>query len=319
VRSEAVSLSLVADPTFSVVMPAYNVETTIGPAVESVLRQTWDDFELIVVDDGSTDQTHAAVEPFEVNPRVRVVRHENRGLAAARNTGIAHARGEHLAFLDSDDLWMPTYLEAMARALAEDPRAGIGYTDAWVLDERTRAIYRRGTAMSCMDPPAQPPQDPQALFARLVRGNFIFSSATVRRSVIEKVGPFDSRLRAAEDWELWLRIAAHGYRAVRPPGMLAIYRSRPGSLSKDEVLLLSSVRRVLQFVAEEYEDIPDDLRAVARAEMLKLDASLSSFGRKRAAVRGYGIRLRDHLLSRRLWYRQPPAEVTAAFPDLHAV
>lgn len=308
-----------ADPTFSVVMPAFNVEKTIAPAIESVLRQTRGDFELIVVDDGSTDGTYAAVEPFVDDPRIRVVRHENRGLACARNTGIAHAGGRYLAFLDSDDLWMPTYLEAMAGALDEDPDAAIGYTDAWVLDDRTRAIYSHGTAMSSVNPPAEPPRDPHALLALLVTGNFIFSSATVRRTVIEDVGPFDARLRAAEDWELWLRIAAHGYHAVRAPGMLAIYRLRPGSLSKSRALFLTSIRRVLQMVAEEYEGVREETRAVARARMAKLDASLTPFGRRRAVMRALAVRMRDRLLARRRWYKVPPPEVRAAFPDLHAV
>jgi glycosyltransferase involved in cell wall biosynthesis len=307
----------VTSPLFTVVMPAHNTARMVGAAIRSVLAQTCGDFELIVVDDGSTDDTGARIGGFEADPRVRGVRRENAGPAAARNTGIERATGEYVSFLDSDDLWMPNYLEAMDRALQEDRHAGLAYTDAWVFNDETRLIFR-GTAMSSFHPPLVPPTDRNELLKLLVQQNFIFSSATVRRSVLDRVGLFDTRLRATEDWEMWLRVVAAGYRAVRPPGVHAIYRWRRDSLSKDEIPLLTNERRVLQLVIEEY-DVPDEIRAVARSRLRRLDSKLSSWGQRRTATRHRVGAVRRLIFGRRNWYEAPPSEVASVLRRVGAL
>src|SRR5437016_179026 len=108
------------DPTFSVVMPALNAETTIGAAIRSVLAQTRTDFELLVVDDGSTDNTIDEVRRV-ADPRVRLLALKHRGVAVARNYAISEARARFVSMLDSDDLWLPSYLEVMGAALAGNP------------------------------------------------------------------------------------------------------------------------------------------------------------------------------------------------------
>jgi glycosyltransferase involved in cell wall biosynthesis len=123
--------------TFSVVIPAYNTADTLGEAIDSVLAQTRQDFEIIVVDDGSSDDTAAVAEGFG-DRRIRVYRQENAGPSAARNRGIAEALGEYVSSLDSDDLWLPDYLAEMGRALEENPRADFAYTHAWILDAAGR-------------------------------------------------------------------------------------------------------------------------------------------------------------------------------------
>src|SRR4051812_28108863 len=110
-------LSPRVEPTFSVAIPAYNAAATIAPALRSVLAQTRGDFEAIVVDDGSTDATAEAVGPFLEDGRITLVQQENRGLSGARNTALASARGRYVSLLDSDDLWLPHYLERMGEAL----------------------------------------------------------------------------------------------------------------------------------------------------------------------------------------------------------
>jgi glycosyltransferase involved in cell wall biosynthesis len=307
----------VTSPLFTVVVPAYNTARMVGAAIRSVLAQTCGDFELIVVDDGSTDDTGARIRGFEADPRVRGVRRENGGPAAARNTGIERATGEYVSFLDSDDLWMPNYLEAMDRALAEDRNAGLGYTDAWVLNDETRLIFR-GTAMSSNHPPPVPPTDHHELLKLLVQGNFIFSSATVRRSVLDRVGHFDTRLWATEDWEMWIRVVAAGYRAVRPPGLHAIHRWRRDSLSNDEIPLLTNERRVLQLVIEEY-DVPDEIRAVARSRLRRLDSRLSPWGQRRTAARHRVGAVRKLIFGRRNWFEAPPSEVASVLRDVGPV
>ena len=118
----------------SVVITAYNEQDFVGIALRSALRQTRGDLEIIVVDDGSTDRTAEVVNSFD-DERIRLIRQENQGLSAARNTGIAAACCELVAFLDSDDLWTPEFCELMAAALQERPSAGFSYSDAWWLDD----------------------------------------------------------------------------------------------------------------------------------------------------------------------------------------
>lgn len=306
-------------PTFSIVMPAYNTASTIQPAIRSVLAQTRPDFELIVVDDGSTDETAERLRAFESEDRIEIIRQANLGLAAARNVAIDRARGRLVSMLDSDDLWLPGYLEEMAEALDREPEAALAYTDAWVLDDSTRRIYR-SSAMAYQDPPDPPPRDAREFLAELVQRNFVFTSATVRRSALEEVGGYRELLTASEDYELWLRIVAHGYRAIRVPGLLAVYRKKPGTLSTNETSMVSSEREVVRIVAEEYE-VPPEIQDLARKRMLVLDAWLSRDRQRlslRYRVRALLIRLKRVLLGPWLYYRTPPAEITAAFPDLAA-
>ena len=216
---------------FTVVIPAYNAARTIGSTIRSVLGQTTQDFEVIIVDDGSTDETVKYASEFETDPRVRVLRQSNRGPSAARNAGIAAARGSYVSTLDADDLWLPEYLDVMGAALDSSPQASLAYTDAWVLDDLTGRV-RRTSAMSYQRPP-KGTLNPRELFFLLLEWNFIYTSVTVRRSILEGVGGYDESLRTSEDWELWLRIVALGAPVVRPPGLLAIHRDHPRSLTSD--------------------------------------------------------------------------------------
>jgi glycosyltransferase involved in cell wall biosynthesis len=302
--------------TFTIVMPAYNAAATIGPAIRSVLGQTRGDFELVVIDDGSTDETAARVQAFESDSRVILVRQENCGLPVARNVGIAHGTGRLVSMLDSDDLWLPGYLEAMGAALGSNPDAGFAYTDAWLLDDETRRV-QRASAMAWQDPPDPPPAEPESFLAELLRRNFVFTSATVRREVLEEVGSYRESLEAAEDYELWLRIAAHGYRGVRVGGRLAVYRRRAGSLSTDGVRMMSSLRDVAHLVAEEY-DVPQALRALARSRMREFEAALGAGGSLsvRYRLRALLVRATLALLAPWLWHRSPPPELAAVFPEL---
>jgi glycosyltransferase involved in cell wall biosynthesis len=304
-------------------MPAHNTAPTVGPAIESVLRQTREDFQLVVVDDGSTDDTVARVEPYLDDPRVELVRRENGGAAAARNTGIAWGQAPLVAMIDSDDLYMPEYLERMGAALDADPGAALAYTDAWVLSDTSRRI-RRASAMHYQRPPSASPPDSEVFLRLLLERNFIFTSATVRRPVLEEVGGVCERLSAKVDLELWLRIAAAGHRPVMVPGKLAIYRHRAGSITHDELNAAGQRREVWRMVAEEY-DVPEDVKEAARAHMRRIDERLGVLGGERRlrspllrARRALG-RGQRALMWRSIWFAEPPAEVRAAFPDLRAV
>ena len=207
-------------PLISIIIPCYNHGHYLDRALESVLAQTMPDWEVIVVDDGSTDDTRAVVRAY-ADGRVRYLYQENQGLAGARNTGIDHARGNYLAFLDADDEWEPPFLERCVAVLeADDSLAGV-YTRVTFIDEDGRRLLRLG---------AQPAT--RASFReRLLQGGFFPpSSVLVRRETVEMVGRFDPDLTSLEDWDLWLRLSEeHEMEGIPDP--LARYRVSPGSMS----------------------------------------------------------------------------------------
>jgi glycosyltransferase involved in cell wall biosynthesis len=296
--------------TCSIVMPAYNAASTIGAAIESVLAQTRTDFELIVVDDGSTDETAACVEPYLRDQRIRLISQPNRGQASARNAALEAASGAYVSLLDSDDLWLPQYLELMCGRLDADPSAAAAYTDAWVLDDETRRVART-TVTAPWHPPAVPPDAIGFLRALLEFGNFVFVGATVRRAVLAEVGGFRPGVEPSEDYELWLRIAARGYRFLRVDVPLAIYRRSVGQMSADQAALERAISDVFRIVAEEY-DVPDDIRALARQKL-----PLTRFPSRRPRRVPQFLRSPYRAASRLRHFRlRPPKQVREAFPDL---
>jgi glycosyltransferase involved in cell wall biosynthesis len=311
-------------PTYSVIVTAYNEEECIASAIASILSQTHDDLELIVVDDGSTDGTAEAIRPFEVDSRVKLIRQPNMGLSAARNTGVEASDAERVAFLDSDDLWMPDYLEEIHAALESRPDAGFAYTDAWWLQASTGLFYR-ASAMSRQNPPSRPPEDPTEFLRLLIgRGNFVFVSATVRRAALEGVGLFNTSLTACEDYDLWIRMLARGYGAVRagePGDRLAVKRDRSTSMSQNDRNMCVNLREVCRLTELEY-DVPDDVKSVAHDRGASLDRDIEAIDGKapgRAAWQALLPRLgalRKAAMRKRIWHEETPAEVAASFPAL---
>jgi glycosyltransferase involved in cell wall biosynthesis len=311
-------------PTFSVVIPAFNAERTIVATIRSVLAQSRSDFEILVVDDASSDGTAAAVEELGVDPRVRLLRQPaNRGVSAARNTAIRHAVAPIVAFLDSDDLWLPNYLERMASALEARPDAALAYTDAWILDGRSGQFLRKTTSVAYGSGPDEPPVDRAALIGALLHSNFVFYSVLIRRDVFDQVGLFDEDLAVAEDYELWLKIAVQGLRMVRVRDPLVIYRRGPGTLSSDPVRLETLRREVLRRIAES-ADVPEPTRALAVDLMRVADRRIAAFSdRLRLTSVLYRTRLRlvpvkHRLLGRFLRYRTAPAPIAHAFAEFRA-
>jgi glycosyltransferase involved in cell wall biosynthesis len=310
----------VTEPSFSVIIPAYNEAGLVGSAIESVLRQSRPDWEAIVVDDGSTDGTAEAVHEFELrDPRVRMVQKANEGLSAARNSGIDVARARYVTFLDSDDLLMPGYLDAMGAALDANPGAGFAYTDAWAMDADSHRIGR-ATAMSAWTP-AEPAENPLDTIRQLIPNNFIFVATTLPRAVLDDVGRFDPELSSAEDYDLWLRILARGYAAVRPSGVFAIKRERSDAMSANYLKMLSNLCEVYRRVASD-SALPQDVRDAAQERIEVFERRRQGLmGRRptsRAMIalrRGITAVARALFRSRR-WPPQPPEEVAEAFPDL---
>ncbi|MCL6640281.1 MAG: glycosyltransferase [Candidatus Rokubacteria bacterium] len=221
-------------PLISVVIPAYNVEAYVGAAIESVLRQTYGHYEVVVVDDGSTDGTAAAVRRY--GSRVRYVHRPNGGLAAARNTGLDHSTGEIVVFLDADDLLLPEALEAQAAVFADDPGVGVVY--AWA-----RYVDQDG---ALLDDAMRTAPGAVTLRRILLGGNSVlFSLAAVRRVVFERVGRFDETLRQSEDWDMILRMLVAGVPFRCVPRMLVHRRVHTRSLSADPAKALYWDRRAL--------------------------------------------------------------------------
>jgi glycosyltransferase involved in cell wall biosynthesis len=311
-----------SSPRFSAVIPAYNATATLTASVESALAQTLADLEVVIVDDGSTDGTLELARSFERDRRVSVVTQENRGLAGARNTGIANSHGEYVGFLDSDDLWMPNFATEMTAALDADPGAGFAYTDGWALDEVSRRI-RRSTVMVRSRPPMPPPREADAFLRELIKRNFIIAEGTIRRSALDKVGGYDEDLRAVEDYELWLRLIANGYRAVRPPGLLVVRRDHQTSMSKDAQRMYEAHRQAYQRVIDRHP-APQGIKAAARERIREIDrliASEEGDGKLPLSERARRLagRIKRRVAGDRLWYAEPPAEITQAFGDLQAL
>ncbi len=200
-------------PRISVIIPTYNRAHHLKAAVSSVLNQTYTDLELIIVDDGSTDATREVGEQFcHLDNRVRYLYQNNGGPSAARNMGIRAARGDFIAFLDSDDYWMPIKLAEQLAIAEQDARIGVVYCNwEWVLE---------GGLVS----PGVSPPDPSfaTMYEALLYYNVVDESASaalVRAECFDQVGLFDESLRHAEDWDMWIRIAEH-YQFAKAPSVL---------------------------------------------------------------------------------------------------
>ncbi len=221
--------------TVSVVIPLYNGERYIAETLQSVLAQTFTDFEVLIIDDGSTDQSISICKSFN-DDRIRYVHQTNRGLSGARNTGIHSAKGEYIAFIDADDLWSPKKLEMHLEHFRFLPKMGLSYSYSALIDESGRAY---GAFLLS----GRSPTTASHCFVRNPIGNG--SNAVIRASVLKGSNwssseentdllVFDEELRQAEDFELWVRIAAAGNWELHCiPTPLTLYRINSSGLSSD--------------------------------------------------------------------------------------
>jgi glycosyltransferase involved in cell wall biosynthesis len=231
-------------PLVSVVIPTYNRARLLPKAVGSVLSQTYTEFEVIVVDDASTDNTEEAINDI-ADERIRYIRHEeNRGGSAARNTGIKAARGEYIAFQDSDDEWLPGKLEKQMTVFSDTPpEVGVVYTGFWRVSNGER-IYIPGDDVKRKE---------GYILKELLRGNFVTTPAiVVRKNCFEKVGLFDELLPRFQDWELTIRLARDfQFRIINEP--LVVNTWQKDSLSMDQSALVKSLRLIIEKHRSLYE------------------------------------------------------------------
>ena len=221
-------------PSISVVIPTYNTAGLLRQAIDSALAQTLPSAEIIVIDDGSIDDTSDVVASY--GDRVRYVQQANAGVSAARNRGLRLASSEFVAFLDSDDVWHPRKLELQAAPLAAD--AGLGMLGTFMFDWPLAAMP------NVTDEPLAAPLEEISWERLVVKNHFVTSSVMIRASILAEVGTFDPALKSTEDRDLWLRIAERS-RVANVPLPLTGNRPLAGSLSRKAFPVQENMLRML--------------------------------------------------------------------------
>src|SRR5688572_25541399 len=242
-------------------MPAYNAATFIGETLESVFAQTFTDYEVIVINDGSpdTEDLEKALEPYQ--NRLRYLKQENRGAGAARNEGLRAARGEFIAFLDADDVWLPDYLdEQLSFILRQD--CDLVCADAMHFGDSPLA--GRSFMQTYMDT-APPTGEVSFLGLISAEQSLITSGVLARREPIFEVGLFDEGLRNSQDFDLWLRLARQGRRLFYQRKILLRYRFHENSLSGDDINRTARELRIHDRIESSFELTPEERPAVLKA------------------------------------------------------
>lgn len=252
-----------SSPLVSVIIPAYNAEKFIGATLESVLSQTYKNIEVIVVDDGSRDQTVEIVECFAAKDnRVILIQQANSGVAAARNCAIEKSKGEYIAPIDADDIWFPKKLERQVECILQaSPSVGLIYTWSAFIDEEGllaggyHASNRQGKVL-----------------AALVYTYFVSNASVplIRRSCLEKVGLYNTKLKeqgaqGCEDWDIALRIAEH-YEFCIVPELLVGYRQVFGSMSRNTLTMAKSYNLLMENIQLQHPEIPKTIYNLSRSE-----------------------------------------------------
>jgi glycosyltransferase involved in cell wall biosynthesis len=275
------------DVVVSVIIPAYNVAPFIGETLDSVFAQTFTDYEVIVVNDGSpdTEEFEHAIAPYR--ERLRYLCQENGGASAARNAGLRAARGELIAFLDADDRWSPNYLDEQLKFMRAR-NCDLVCADALVFGDSREAGR---TYFEAVMEQAAPAGD--VTFLELVSGerSLITSGVVLRRALLLEVGPFDLTLRNAQDFDLWLRLARHGARLSYQRRVLLHYRTRSNSLTGDAINSHLRELRIFEKIEQSYDLTPAERAEIAPVirkrsalleyELGKLHLLPGNFGRAR--------------------------------------
>jgi glycosyltransferase involved in cell wall biosynthesis len=303
-------------PCVSVITPAYNIARYIAEAIASVMKQTFTDYEFILVNDGSPDTAELERTLVPYLDRIVYIKQENQGAGAARNAGLRAARGKYVAFLDGDDLWEPNHLAEQVALIESGPGYDLVYADSEIFGE-THSDFA-----TCM---AANPSEGEPTFESLLasRCSVITSTVVARREPILEVGLFDTTLKNAQDFDLWLRLAKRpNARMTYQRAVLGHHRIYQGSLASDEIRSLEAEVRVLRktlqdpslTIAEQAtinNTIPKRLATieVLRGKRLLLDGELEaaakSFAESNSLVPSWKLRvvLLWMRIAPRLFYR----------------
>lgn len=233
-------------PLVSIIIPTYNYGYLISDTLDDILHQTYSNWECIVVDDGSKDDTEEKVRPYlERDKRFRYIFQKNQGLSAARNTGMKQAQGEFIQLLDSDDKLENDKLRVHVEELMKDPSVDIVYGNVRYFTTEDpslrlfdmKTIKAKHTWMPCVSGKGT------EILAHFVKGNIMVVNAPVfRKKIVEKVGYFDEHLKALEDWDFWVRCALAGmsFKYSGREGSLALVRSHTVSMTKNDILMYAA-------------------------------------------------------------------------------
>ena len=263
-----------ATPRVSVIVPCYKTAQFVAETLKSVFAQTYQNFEVVLVNDGSPDtpELEKAIAPWR--DKINYLHTENCGLAGARNNGIRAAKGELIALLDSDDMWEPNYLEVQVASLDCDPTADVVYPRALLFGEGSYAS-------TCSNPSTG-----EVTFSRLVQQQIsVMVSVLARRSALESAGLFDDRLRSCEDFDMWLRCVKNGSRIVYHDDVLVRYRVRGDSLSADPVWMYDHARRVLEKMLASMS-LTDEERSAVEVAIRQMEGNKLFFEGKGAFLAG---------------------------------
>lgn len=283
----------------SVIIPVYNAEKYIAATIESVLAQTHKNFEILIIDDGSPDRSIQVCQQFN-DPRIKIIHQANRGLPGARNTGIRHAQGDYLAFLDADDIWLPTKLEKHVNHLDNSPTVGISFCYSAFINEEGNptGLYQKPRKLYDITP--------SYVLCRNPVGNG--SAAVIRREVFQGIQfqddmhgtvenyYFDERLRRAEDIECWLRISIQTHwRHEGIPEVLTLYRITTSGLSANALQQLEALQTVVEKTRSYAPDIIAHCEKAAKAYHLRYTARrLVSLGDGVTSVKLFNQALTNH-------------------------
>jgi glycosyltransferase involved in cell wall biosynthesis len=214
-------------PKVDVIIPAYNAAKYLPGAIESVVAQTFDAWRILLIDDGSTDNTAEVVAPYreQLGEKLKYIYQPNAGLPAARNTAIRNSSAELLALLDADDLWLPSRLAETVKCFEGCPRVGLAYGLISRIDADGKLLDTFGGNLTHAEGQIAP-----YIYTREVQ--LPCPTMTFRRSCVDEVGLFDETMRATEDRDMWLRIALR-YEVALAPKVIALYRMSQGSMSAD--------------------------------------------------------------------------------------
>ncbi|MBW4602816.1 MAG: glycosyltransferase [Calothrix sp. FI2-JRJ7] len=283
----------------SVIIPVYNAEKYVAATVDSVLSQTYQNFEILIIDDGSLDGSIEICRQFK-DSRIKIIHQANRGLPGARNTGIRHAQGDYIAFVDADDIWTPDKLEKHVKHLDNSPTVGISFCYSAFINEQGNltGLYQRPRKLHDITP--------SYVLCRNPVGNG--SAAVIRREVFEAIKfqdnlygatedyYFDEALRRAEDIECWLRISilTH-WRHEGIPEVLTLYRITSGGLSANALKQLEALETVIEKTRSYAPDIIAHCEKAAKAYHMRYTARrLVSLGDGITAAKLFNLVLINH-------------------------
>jgi len=266
-------------PKISIIIPVYNAEKFISETIESVIAQTYQDWEIIAVDDGSTDKTPEILKEYEkkLSKKLRVITQKNSGVSIARNTGIAAAKGEYIAFLDHDDLWMPEKLEKQIKLLDSNKELGLVYSDSYMIDESGN--LKKDTFINSI-------MSKNILQSKVFRGN-IFNelfcvdfipllTTIVRKDVFDKVGMFNPKYKISEDYDLFLKIARiYPADFIKQP--LAKYRIHSGGASKNLETRIKEDFQIMEYWLIKKPELKKELQYKIKLKKASLYGSLMRY------------------------------------------